>query len=286
MMRVLQDFVTTLCVFCPLQIHASTMPSFYTHPALLGSLAFSRPCLPPPPSLHVPYDWQPPPPTLSPLYLSPVPAPVSPPLPPHHATTSAFSPTPSSQCGAEQAWWSSSQPSPAALTGMSSPATAGRRCRRCRCPNCLDTDSSAQDPAKKKRHICHIAGCKKVYGKTSHLKAHLRWHAGERPFACNWLFCGKTFTRSDELQRHLRTHTGEKRFACGECGKRFMRSDHLAKHVKTHEQKRPKDVDIHNKRPRQNSVSTSSPSPPPDTTGHMHGDMDSEDDDEDIDVLL
>lgn len=77
-------------------------------------------------------------------------------------------------------------------------------------PNSSVCCRNSGDPTKKKQHICHMEGCGKVYGKTSHLRAHLRWHTGERPFVCNWIFCGKRFTRSDELQRHRRTHTGRK----------------------------------------------------------------------------
>ncbi|VDD81730.1 unnamed protein product [Mesocestoides corti] len=63
-------------------------------------------------------------------------------------------------------------------------------------------------PFGKRRHICPMPGCTKIFPKLNKLREHICRHTGERPYACEE--CPATFVRMYDLRRHAMIHTRKK----------------------------------------------------------------------------
>ena len=84
-------------------------------------------------------------------------------------------------------------------------------------------------PTPKRFQCTH---CEKSFGKSSHLRDHIRTHTGDRPYRCE--YCDKAFTQYSNLRTHTRIHTGERPYRCTHCSKSFTQAVTLRSHTRTH----------------------------------------------------
>nr|XP_054760074.1 zinc finger protein 431-like [Lytechinus pictus] len=79
------------------------------------------------------------------------------------------------------------------------------------------------------------AVCLKCCKRKFDLKRHLLTHSNirDRPHSCE--HCDKRFLTASHLRQHLRAHAGIKPFACDVCGKTFARSSEVTRHKVMHQ---------------------------------------------------
>ena len=78
-----------------------------------------------------------------------------------------------------------------------------RKSSKCQCPNCTNPQPEDESMKAVKKHACHWPGCPKTYGKTSHLKSHIRQHQGIRPFICPDQTCLKVILKTNCSQHEI-----------------------------------------------------------------------------------
>ena len=92
-----------------------------------------------------------------------------------------------------------------------------------------EENESASESSKRRKFQC--PRCPSVLYSKGHLKIHMRYHTGERPYKCD--FCDKCFAERSTLRKHEATHR-DPDFWCPFCRKGFCREDSLRVHVRYH----------------------------------------------------
>lgn len=91
--------------------------------------------------------------------------------------------------------------------------------------------------------FCDI--CQKIFFRKDRLRGHLRKHAGEKQYKCNYEGCDRSYFMKSTLQNHEKIkHLGQAKkvrrpvrtscFVCEHCGKAFKTNDGLKKHRFSH----------------------------------------------------
>ncbi|XP_053095048.1 transcription factor E4F1 isoform X2 [Pangasianodon hypophthalmus] len=112
-----------------------------------------------------------------------------------------------------------------------------------RVPEIQETSEKDMELSSSKSHKC--PHCDRTFRTASHLRIHVKGHAGYKPFKC--VTCQKEFLTGYMLKKHMEMHVTERRYKCGECGKLFKAIGHVREHMRAHSNDRPHHCNLCNK---------------------------------------
>lgn len=96
----------------------------------------------------------------------------------------------------------------------------------------LNHSNAGDKETLRKPHCCDICGIR--MSELCNLKAHMRYHTGDRPYPCLADDCKRRFFTTSERKIHMRVHLGEKPFQCDQCSYASNTRNYLTKHQVTH----------------------------------------------------